>query len=196
MKNYNIKEKIMNKEFKEKTINLIETITIALGISLFLFFFVVIPSQVEGRSMEPTFYTGERLYTNRLSHWFNGTSVGEVLNLDYKRGDIVVLQIPGNDALIKRIIGLPGEKIEIKNGHFYINDQLLKEDYLDPSVETQGGSFLREKIPQNIPEGYYFVAGDNRSVSNDSRYFGFVKTEWLIGKPFIRIWPLDRFGGV
>jgi len=179
-------------DVKEKVISFVQSVTIALGIALFLFFFVVVPSEVEGQSMEPTFYSGERLYTDRLPHWFNGTTVGNILSLNYKRGDVIVLQKPGMEALIKRIIGMPGETIEIKNGYFYIDGTRLEEPYLDNSVTTHAGSFLGENSPMTIPNDSYFVAGDNRSVSNDSRYFGFVKTDWIIGKPFIRIWPISR----
>ena len=98
--------------------------------------------------------------------------------------------------LIKRIIALPGETVELKDQRFYINDQLLNEPYLSSEVLTKEGSFLRENQKLTVPENSYFVAGDNRPVSNDSRYIGFIKTDWIIGKPFFRIWPLDKFGTI
>jgi len=169
-----------------------QSIVIALAIAIFIYLFVVTPSEVEGKSMEPTFFTGERLYTNRLSHWFSSTVIGKDLGLSYERGNIVVFQKPGMDMLIKRIIGLPGEIIELKNGNFYINDLLLDEPYISSTLFTKEGSFLREDQRLTIPENTYFVAGDNRPVSNDSRYIGFIDTDWILGKPFLRIWPFNR----
>lgn len=175
-------------------LDFVQSIIIALAIAIFLYLFVVTPSEVEGRSMEPNLYTGERLYTNRLTHWFSETDFGKTLGLTYHRGEIIVFQKPGMDMLIKRIIALPGETVELKNQRFYVNGQLLSEPYLASDVLTKEGSFLRENQKLTVPENSYFVAGDNRPVSNDSRYIGFVKTDWIIGKPFFRIWPLDKFG--
>jgi len=178
----------------KSVLDFVQSIIIALAIAIFLYLFVVTPSEVEGRSMEPNLYTGERLYTNRLSHWFSETDIGKTIGLSYNRNNIVVFQKPGMDMLIKRIIALPGETIELKDQRFYVNGQLLQEPYLASDVLTKEGSFLREDQKLTVPVDSYFVAGDNRPVSNDSRYIGFIKTDWIIGKPFFRIWPLARFG--
>ena len=147
--------------------------------------------------MEPNFYQGERVYTNRLPMLFNGTDLGNTLGLSYQRGEVIVFYKPGMDgSLIKRVIGLPGEELEIKNGNFYINGRKLVENYLPPGTYTKGGTFLPENKLIIIPSDSYFISGDNRSVSNDSRYLGFIKKDWMQGDVIFRIWPLDRLTGI
>lgn len=181
---------------KNEFIDFMQSIVVALAVSIFLFVFIITPNEVEGSSMEPNFHTGERLYTNKLPHWLSSTSFGRLLGLDYERGEVVVLQIPGMAPLIKRIIALPGETLELSDGHFYINGSLLHEDYLAATVITDGGSFLKEGDTITVPDDSFFVSGDNRPVSNDSRYLGFIKRDWIVGKPVIRIWPIDKFGTI
>lgn len=186
---------IKNTKFRDSLIDFVQSIAIALAFSAFLFIFVITPNEVDGSSMLPNYHSGDRLYTNKLSHWFNGTDLGRVLGLDYKRGDVVVVDKPGLGlSLIKRIVGLPGERIEIRDGNVYINGIALKEEYLDDSIETKGAVFLQENKEVLVPEDSYFVMGDNRPVSNDSRYIGFINKDWISGKIFLRIWPVDKFG--
>ncbi len=145
--------------------------------------------------MEPNFYNGERVYTNRLPQWLNDTSVGKFLDLDYKRGDVIVFYKPGMiGSLIKRVIGLPKDKVKIQDGHFFINGQELIEDYISKDVFTKGGTFIAEGEEKTVPDNSYFVAGDNRTVSNDSRYLGFILKDWMQGKVIFRLWPLDKIG--
>lgn len=180
---------------KDSIIDFFQSVAIALALSAFLFIVVLTPNEVEGSSMQPNYYSGDRLYTNKLSHWLNGTTLGSTLDLNYKRGDVVVVDKPGLGlSLIKRVIGLPGERVEIKDGKVYINGEELIEGYLGEEVLTYGGTFLKENEEVTIPEHHYFVMGDNRRVSNDSRYIGFIDQEWISGKIFLRIWPLDKFG--
>ena len=174
---------------------ILQSVVIITSIAIILYLFILSPNEVDGPSMEPNFKTHQLYFANRLVQWFDNTAIGKITGFQYQRGDVVVLQIPGYSPYIKRIIGLPGDKIAIRDGYFYVNDQKLTEDYLPPAIFTKGGDFLQESGESKIvPENSFFVAGDNRPVSNDSRYLGFIKRDWLKGRVFLRFWPLDVFG--
>ncbi len=170
-------------------IDIIETVVVALSIFLILYLFIMQPHQVNGQSMEPNFHNAEYLMTDKISYKI-GTP---------KRGDIVVFEAPpaaecpdgsGCD-FIKRVIGLPGDTVEVKNNHLYVNGEQLIEKYLDDSVLTQAGPYTQHG-PITVPEGSYFVCGDNRPHSSDSRYWGPVEMKLIVGKVFFRYWPLNR----
>lgn len=152
---------------------------VALVIKTFLFQAFYIPSE----SMEPTLKPGDRVLVNKLSY--------DVHSIH--RGDIVVFKRPpaeaGNPAikdLIKRVVGLPGETIEARNdGKVYINGKLLKESYLP------AGTITSNLAPRVVPSGKYFVLGDNRSNSSDSRFIGAIPGSLIVGRAFIRVWPLS-----
>jgi signal peptidase I len=172
-------------------LDIIETAVIALSIFLVVYLFIMQPHQVNGNSMYPNYEDGEYLMTDKFSYRFGQPN----------RGDVVVFHAPpsahcptgtGCD-FIKRIIGVPGDTIEIKGGAIFLNDTQLKEEYLPNGFVTQAGQFT-SKGPVIVPEGSYFVAGDNRSHSSDSRSWGFVTYEELVGKAFFRYFPFDRFG--
>jgi len=150
----------------------------ALVIKTFLFQAFYIPSE----SMEPTLKPGDRVLVNKLSYDLH----------HIHRGDIVVFKRPpaeaGNPAikdLIKRVIGLPGETIEQRGGRVYINGQPLNESYLPAGTSTTN---LRRQV---VPAGQYFVMGDNRSNSSDSRFIGPIPGSLIVGRAFIRVWPLS-----
>ena len=167
----------------------IEAIVFALAIFLVVYLFLFQPNQVKGFSMEPTFHDGEYILTDKLSYRMGRP----------QRGDVVVFKSPKNSDIdfIKRIIGLPGEKVKIFGGKVYINDQILDESgYLDPSVYTGPESYLSDNRDITLPAGYYFVMGDNRPHSSDSRDFGPVTPSEFVGKVFFRYWPIDRFGAI
>ncbi|MEO6728815.1 MAG: signal peptidase I [Candidatus Dojkabacteria bacterium] len=184
--------KIFTPEFKKQIIDFGQSVIVAIVICIFIITFVAAPNEVDGTSMQPNYATGDRLYTNRLSHWVGSTPLGSTLGLNYKRGDVVVVEKPGVVALIKRIVGMPGETLKIFEGKVYINGKELQESYLPEGTITSQGTFLKENVEVNIPEGNYFVMGDNRRVSSDSRYIGLIETDWLQGKIFLRIWPLNE----
>jgi len=156
-------------------------VVIAILIKSFLFQAFYIPSA----SMEPTLKVHDRVLVNKLSYDFH----------DVHRGDIVVFKAPpsaqsgGIQDLVKRVIGLPGETIDsTPDGHVEINGHVLSESYLPP------GTALGPPIPkQVIPAGHYFVMGDNRTDSSDSRFFGPIARSQIIGRAFILIWPLSDF---
>ena len=165
---------------------MIETSTFALGIFVvvYLFFFQV--GIVNGASSYPTVIDGERFITDKVSYRFH----------DPARGDFVVVNSPKNPNidLIKRVVGLPGETIMISEGLVFVDGKYFQEDYLEPGVKTYPESFLQEKITFTIPLNNFFVLGDNRSHSSDSRDFGPVPRELIVGKAVLIAWPLERFG--
>lgn len=138
--------------------------------------------EVLGNSMVPNFHEGDLIITNKF--WSN--LVG------FKRGDIIVLREPQNleQTAIKRIIGLPLEKIKIDNGDIYINGEILFEPYLFKSAQSLGGRFLSGGKEEIIPAGQYFVMGDNRGESFDSRQWGSISKDLIIGQVWLRYWPL------
>jgi signal peptidase I len=135
---------------------------------------------VDGQSMEPNLHTGQFLIVSRLAYRF-GTP---------QRGDIIVFDYPGNpsDDYVKRIIGLPGDIVVIQNNQVTINGNLLDEQYLPPEDLTTGqGRWV-------VPDGNYFVMGDNRAHSSDSRAWGMLTKDKIIGKAWISYWPPESWG--
>ena len=143
--------------------------------------FVVQPVKVEGTSMQPHLSDQERIFVNKFIYHFSGVD----------RGDVVVFWYPRDEtkSLIKRIIGLPGETVEIRSGLVLVDSEPLVEPYLDPDFIDRL-SFG----PVLVPEGSYFVLGDHRDSSNDSRNWGPVPAIKIFGKAFLRYWPISKFG--
>lgn len=159
----------------------LETVLPALVIVLVINMFLAQATRVEGQSMEPNLHDNQRLIIEKVSYYVHPP----------RRGDIVVLRLPNrrSDPLIKRVIGLPGETVEIRDGRVLINGEALDEPYL--SISTYAGM-----PPQVVPEEQVFVLGDNRGFSNDSRSFGFVPFSDIVGRAWFRYWPLDEVGPV
>jgi signal peptidase I len=137
--------------------------------------------------MIPTLDIGDRLVVEKVSYHFNPPTTGDIIVFEPPE----ILQLQGytkDQAFIKRIIGLPGQTIDIKNGVVYIDDRPLEEDYITelPDYLWQG--------PVKIPEDQYFVMGDNRNNSNDSHIWGFLPKENIIGRAVFRFWPFERIG--
>lgn len=143
--------------------------------------FVIVNAQIPSGSMENTIMTGDRVFGNRLSYKFS----------DPKRFDIIIFKYPDDESqlFIKRIIGLPGETVEIHDGNIYINGSDTPLEDVDIK-EPMEGSFG----PYTVPEGCYFVMGDNRNNSRDSRYWEntFVSEDEILGKAVLRYWPLNK----
>jgi signal peptidase I len=159
---------------------------IVFAIAIFTLFELAMPrSVVDGRSMEPNFVNGERLVISRVHYWLG----------DPERGDIIVFNSPkprteNESALVKRLIGLPGDTIEFRGQQLYINGELVEEPY----IREPCSPYRCEDEAWQLGPDEYFVMGDNRNVSNDSRSFGPVPHENLVGEVLFRYWPLDRFG--
>lgn len=165
---------------REFIIDFIKLIIVVI-IILILMIYVVSITQVVGDSMINTLNDGDVLILNKLKY-----RLGEI-----ERGDIISLKYTDTKYLIKRVIGLPGDSISIKNNKIYINGELYVEDYLEEDLVYDDFE-LSSLGYEEIPEGMYFVLGDNRENSLDSREIGLVKEEDIIGKVSLRIWPLNK----
>jgi signal peptidase I len=157
--------------------------------ALLLRMFIVESRYIPSAAMVPTLKINDRLIIDKISYHFNPP----------KRGDLIVFMPPETinqfiptrgDAFIKRIIGLPGDRVEVKQNGVYINNELLNEDYIDP--ETMATTYPTQTVPPNS----YFVLGDNRNNSLDSRFWGFVPRNNIIGKATQRFYPFDRAGSI
>jgi signal peptidase I len=180
--------------------------TIVLTLAIFLGVRSLVQNfRVEGASMEPTLNTGQYLLINKASYFHvNGTPIDGLVptthqgSTDYifggpQRGDVVVFQAPTqpDKDFIKRVIGLPGDTILIKNGQVMVNGQVLDEPYIHfPATYT----YPFDGQPRQVPDGNYFVLGDNRPNSSDSHLGWFVPVENLVGKAWISYWPPPSWG--
>ena len=164
----------------------IVVIAVALLVAFVVRTFVIAHFVVEGESMFSTLDTDDRVFVNKLSYRLH----------DPNRGDVVVLhQITGASErdLIKRVIGLPGESLEMRNCTVLIDGRVLNEPYLDPEVVTPtdcGGDYLLDGV---VPENHVFVMGDNRGGSQDSRVIGTINDDDLIGRAFVVFWPQSHW---
>ena len=157
----------------------IKVIVISFAIILPIRYFLIQPFYVEGASMEPSFHTREYLIIDEISYRFNAPA----------RGDVIVMRYPRDTRqyFIKRIIGLPGEHIKILNGIVFIENEPLDEGYLSEDLKSYGS--LEELT---LGEDEYFVLGDNRANSLDSRVFGPIQDRFIVGRAWLRGWPFDR----
>ncbi|MBD3363387.1 signal peptidase I [Candidatus Dojkabacteria bacterium] len=175
-----------------------QTIITSLLLTFFIYQFIARPNQVKGASMIPNIQHNELIFTNQMKHIVSNTALGHKMHWEYKRGEIVIFQLPGYEPYIKRIIALPGENITIQNRKVYINGKLLIEEYLPEGEVTLQGDFLTEGTTRRVPANSYVMLGDNRTNSRDSRYssVGFVPHAYIIGPAALRILPLTRIGFV
>ena len=187
----------MRKSLRE----LLETIILTLLVFLTLQFSIQ-NYVVDGPSMKPTLEDGEYVIVNKLSYlhfeprnidkfipFYTTKNDSIIFPFDPpKRGEILVFYYPRDVSrkFVKRIIGIPGETVEIKHGEVFINGKVIEEPY----VSNQSSSNL---APTTIPNDKYFVLGDNRKISNDSRSFGLVPTENVVGKTWFRFWPINKW---
>lgn len=176
-----------DKDIKKETIEWIKSIVTAVVIAILIKTFIFNTTYVLGNSMYPTLHEKDRLFANKISLYFTGPS----------RGDVIVIQAPDtpDKDYIKRVIGLEGDTVEIKEGKVYVNGVVLKEEYLDSETYTH----IYEDSIWEVPEGHVFVLGDNREqgASKDSRYFGSVSLKTIKGITEFRYFPIDnRFGKI
>lgn len=164
----------------------LETIVIALSIFVVIYLFLVQPHEVKGISMEPNFHNNEYILTDKLSYKFKPP----------QRGDVVIFKAPNNPEVdyIKRIIAIPGEKVKISGGYVYVNGNKLNEYYLKDPTNLFPSSKMKEGVEITVGNEEYFVLGDNRQHSSDSREFGPIDRNLIVGKAFMRYWPLADFG--
>lgn len=178
----------------------IEWIAVALGavlVALLIRAFVLQAFYIPSESMEPTLHKNDRIMVNKLSYHLH----------DVRRGDLIVFKRPPNMAsseindLIKRVIALPNETIELRGGDIYIDDQKLTEPYLVEGTPTVNLGWVTgcanpssERNKCLVPPGHVFVMGDNRTHSSDGRVFGPIDEDLIIGRAFVRIWPPSKLG--
>lgn len=160
-------------------------LTLSVLIALVVILFLYQPVKVEGTSMMPALQDQERVFINKFVYRLG---LGEV-----SRGDTVVFWFPGDPSksYIKRVIGLPGDVVEVRSGTVFVNQKALDEPYVPEEYrDRQSVTVMR------VPEGHYYVLGDHRSSSNDSRSWGPVPREAIYGKAVFAYWPLAKLGTV
>lgn len=158
-------------------------LAVALGLALVIIVFLYQPVKVEGTSMAPLLSDQERIFINKFVYHFE----------PIERGDVVVFWYPldRSKSFIKRVVGLPGETVAIRSGKVYINGTELAEQYVPKSYLDDSNYG-----PLTIPPNEYFVMGDHRDSSNDSRVFGPVQRRFIYGKAVFAYWPVDHFGSL
>jgi signal peptidase I len=189
-------------------IELVVTVAVAVALALLIQAFIVKPYRIPSPSMVPTLKVGQRILANRLiSH----PSVGDIVVFHPPRGADTQNPVCGNpnqggghdqpcdqptadessQTFIKRVIGGPGDRIQIQNGHVIRNGVREKDSYIAPCSGDSSCSFRQSVV---VPPGHYFMMGDNRGASDDSRFWGPVPDSWVIGQAFFTYWPPGRIG--
>ncbi len=181
----------MIKKIGSFILEFIQSIVLALSVFVVIYLFVAQPNEVKGSSMVPNFIDGEFLLTEKISYQFG----------EPKRGDVVIFRAPPSEPCsenqceyIKRIIGLPGDRVMVQNGNVYLNGELLDQSFLPVGTMSSSGTFSEEGVEKTVPDGTYLCFGDNRPGSRDSREFGPIKKDLIIGKAFFKYWPIQSAG--
>lgn len=177
-----------NNQTKKRNKNLLKdimdyTFSIGMAIVIALVFrsYVFARANVDGPSMQPTLQNKDNVFMEKITTNLKSFQKGEIIVFDSNNKN--------HDYYVKRIIGVAGDKVEIKDGHVYLNDTLLKEDYLDPSAITEP---LTDTTQYIVPEGHVFVLGDNRTNSTDSRMLGPINVSDIKGHVVVRVFPFDK----
>lgn len=174
-----------SKAFLTFFFDILETVVIAFAIFAVVYIFIASPHEVIGRSMEPNFHEGEFLLADKLSYRFR----------EPKRGEVIIFEHDETHDYIKRIVGLPGDEVEIYDGYVYVNGEKIEEsEYLDSTIRTASGNYMTPGKKETVPEGFVFALGDNRPHSSDSRNFGMVEEGTIKGRAIFRYWPFDNVG--
>ncbi|WP_263410036.1 signal peptidase I [Terriglobus tenax] len=174
---------IQTKQSSRQVTGWIRDFMISIAISAFIIIFLYQPVVVEGTSMLPRLEDQDRLFINKIAY-----RVGQI-----HRGDVVVFNYPRDPSksYIKRVIALPGDTLEIRHGRVYVNGYMVPEPYVPARYRDE-----RSLSQQMIDPGQYWVMGDHRSVSSDSRDFGAVDRKFIYGKAVLVFWPFDQLGVV
>jgi signal peptidase I len=183
-------------------------VIIAIGLALAIQAFVVKPYKIPSESMLPTLAVGQRVLVNRLGNDFSSPHVGEIVVFHPPAGadgpaPVCGVRVAGNQIcpeptsgeasvnFIKRVVAGPGDTISIQDGHVIRNGKLQKEPFIDP---CGAGESCNYPTPITVPAGHWFMMGDNRGMSDDSRFWGPIPRKWIIGGAFATYWPIDRIG--
>jgi signal peptidase I len=172
-----------NSQLRHELRNWTRDLAVALGLAIVVMIFLYQPVKVEGNSMNPLLSDQERIFINKFVYHFEPID----------RGDVIVFWYPldRSKSFIKRVVGLPGETIQIRAGDVYIDGKKLPDQYVPPNY-LDGSNYG----PLKIPRGDYFVMGDHRDSSNDSRVFGPVPRSLIYGKAVFAYWPVDHIGSL
>lgn len=180
---------IPERKVREKSVirQYTEAFLIAILLALVIRTFVVQAFKIPSGSMLPTLQIGDHLLVNKFLYWFTDT----------QRGDVIVFKFPQDEGrdFIKRVIALPGDRVEVRGKQVYVNDKPVQESYavhLDPSMQENPHSPRDNFSPVKVPAGQLFMMGDNRDYSMDSRFWGFLDIKKIKGKAFIIYWSWDR----
>ena len=173
---------------KKELMSWTKAIAIAFILAVLMRQFIFTATTVYGESMAPTFHSGDVVIVSKVN--------------DIKRSDTIVFDAPDSDQgerYIKRVIGMPGDSIEVKDDRLYINGELVEEPYLEKNKQKATLGYFTENFTlddytgkSQVPEGYVFVMGDNRLISKDSRLIGFIALDKVIGKVVFRMYPLTE----
>lgn len=181
----------MMKKIGNFILEFVQSIVLALSVFVVLYLFVAQPNEVKGNSMVPNFINGEFLLTEKISYQL-GTP---------KRGDVVIFRAPPSEPCsedqceyIKRVIGIPGDRVMVKDGNVYVNGKMLDQKFLPSGLVSSPGAFNEEGVEKTVPDGTYLCFGDNRPGSRDGREFGPIKKDLIVGKAFLKYWPVSSFG--
>jgi signal peptidase I len=201
------------KSFTTSAVELVVIVATALGLALAIQAFIVKPYQIPSGSMLPTLHIGQRVLVNRVGTHFSSPHVGDIVvfhppknytagcanpnegqndaGQDASRPCGVPQKVESSETFIKRLVGLPGDRISIRNGHVIRNGVPEPDSYIVPCDDAAACDFPGTIT---VPKGYYYMMGDNRPDSEDSRFWGPVPKAWIIGKAFFTYWPPDRIG--
>ncbi len=179
---------------KKEIMEWIVAIAVALALIFAIKTFVGKPYTIKGDSMDPTLKDSERVMVNIIGYKIGGV----------KKGNVIVFHANNTDDYVKRVIGIPGDSVEYKNDTLYVNGKKQQEPYLNynekrKQIEYITGTFKTKDLPNAnpksnvIPKGKYLVLGDNREVSKDSRSFGLIDKDQIVGKVSFRFWPFNEF---
>jgi signal peptidase I len=201
------------KSVASSLIELVVIVAIALGLALAIQAFVIKPYRIPSGSMLPTLHINQRVLVNRIGTDFSSPSVGDIIvfhppkNYDQGCADAgegqadsgqnsarpcgVAQRQASGETFIKRVVALPGDRISIREGHVIRNGVQEKDSFIDPCAGSGSCNFPK---PITVPKNEYFMMGDNRGQSDDSRFWGPVPKAWIIGKAFFTYWPPGRIG--
>lgn len=191
MKEIDVGGEFMAKRKKNEWFEWLKALLVALGVALIVRMFLFAPIIVDGPSMLPTLHDRDQMIVNKYNYYFN----------DPKRFDIVVFHASSQKDFIKRVIGLPGEHVAVRENVLYINGEAVEESFLPENREEASpfqsvrNDFVLEDLPggySEIPEGHVLVLGDNRANSTDSRMLGVISMDQIVGKASLIYWPFDR----
>jgi len=173
------------KGLSKLVLDFFELLFIAVSIVLLTFIFLFQPLLITGDSMKPEFLDGEQIIAEKLTVKFQQIDRGEVLVVKHPKDEGVLV--------IKRVVGLPGETLMLVNSNIYIDGELLDESYLDSEVVTSDGNYLTEREEFQLSDSEYFMLGDNRAESFDSRFWGPVDKDHIVGRSILVYYPLKQF---